>query len=152
MSKVFENQIKGIDAAVDRTNSLYVKWSKLQGENYYVSSILYMIYASGIHRQKDMSDVWGMPKQTVNTVITELVKNGDILLTADEKDKRSKRIELTKKGVQYAKSVVNPLIECEKKVIEKMGEARVRLLIETLSEYAAYLEEEMELRFKTRQK
>ena len=109
----WDKSIKAITSAVDRTDYLYEKWAKKQGVNNYVSRIMYMLYLSGVNRQKEMVENYGMPKQTVNTVITELQKKGYIILIPDENDKRSKIIKLTQEGINYANKIVTPLLDCE---------------------------------------
>lgn len=97
----WDKSIKAITSAVDRTDYLYEKWAKKLGVNNYVSRIMYMLYLSEVNRQKEMVENYGMPKQTVNTVITELQKKGYIILIPDENDKRSKIIKLTQEGINY---------------------------------------------------
>lgn len=48
----WDKSIKAITSAVDRTDYLYEKWAKKQGVNNYVSRIMYMLYLSGVNRQK----------------------------------------------------------------------------------------------------
>lgn len=135
-----DESIQAITSAVDRTDYLYEKWAKHLGVNSYVSRIMYMIYASGIAKQKDIVENYGMPKQTVNTVITELQKKGYIRLIPDESDKRSKIIQLTTEGIKYADAIITPLVNCEKTVLAEMGEERVKMLIDTLNQYSELFE------------
>lgn len=104
---------------------------------------MYMLYLSEVNRQKEMVENYGMPKQTVNTVITELQKKGYIILIPDENDKRSKIIKLTQEGINYANKIVTPLLDCEIRVLKKMGTQRVEMLIDTMNQYADLLETEM---------
>lgn len=117
----WDKSIKAITSAVDRTDYLYEKWAKKLGVNNYVSRIMYMLYLSEVNRQKEMVENYGMPKQTVNTVITELQKKGYIILIPDENDKRSKIIKLTQEGINYANKIVTPLLDCEIRVLKKNG-------------------------------
>lgn len=135
--------IQEINSVVERTDYLYEKWAKQHGINSYVLQIMYMIYASGINKQKDIVEKYGMPKQTVNTVIVELQKKGYIRLIPDENDKRSKIIILTDEGRRYAENIVNPLLNCEKEVLAEMGEERVEMLISTMNQYAELLEQKI---------
>lgn len=135
--------IQEINSVVERTDYLYEKWAKQHGINSYVLQIMYMIYASEINKQKDIVEKYGMPKQTVNTVIVELQKKGYIRLTPDENDKRSKIIILTDEGCRYAENIVNPLLNCEKEVLAEMGEERVEMLISTMNQYAELLEQKI---------
>lgn len=139
----WDKSIKAITSAVDRTDYLYEKWAKKLGVNNYVSRIMYMLYLSEVNRQKEMVENYGMPEQTVNTVITELQKKGYIILIPDENDKRSKIIKLTQEGINYANKIVTPLLDCEIRVLKKMGTQRVEMLIDTMNQYADLLETEM---------
>lgn len=139
----WDKSIKAITSAVDRTDYLYEKWAKKLGVNNYVSRIMYMLYLSEVNRQKEMVENYGMLKQTVNTVITELQKKGYIILIPDENDKRSKIIKLTQEGINYANKIVTPLLDCEIRVLKKMGTQRVEMLIDTMNQYADLLETEM---------
>lgn len=139
----WDNYIKEITAVVNRTDYLYEKWSKQHSVNNYVSTILYMLRAADMTTQKEMAECYGMPKQTVNTVISELHKKGYIQLIPDENDKRSKIIKLTDKGEKYADEIIDPLLACEKKVLAEMGEERVEMLIDTMKQYADLLEKTM---------
>lgn len=138
-----ENQIKEITSAIDRTQALYVKWSKMRGENYYISTVVYMLYSEGITKQKELVEKYGMPKQTVGTVISELENKGYVTLEIDKKDKRSKNVTLTKLGLDYAKTIVKPLMTCEKQVLKNMGDKNIKALIENLNLYSELLEKEM---------
>lgn len=135
--------IKEITSVANRTGYLYEKWAKRQGINNYVSQIMYMIYTNETNRQKDIAENYGMPKQTVNTIITEFQKKGYIRLIPDESDKRSKIIVLTDEGIKYAENIVKPLLNCEKKVLSKMGKERVEMLIDTMNQYAELFEQSM---------
>ena len=138
-----ENQIKEITSAIDRTQFLYVKWSKSRGENYYISTVVYMLYSEGVAKQKELVEKYGMPKQTVGTVISELERKGYVTLKVDEEDKRSKNVTLTKAGLEYAKTIVMPLMNCEKKALNNMGDKNIKALIENLNLYSELLEKEM---------
>lgn len=135
--------IKAVTSVVDRTDYLYEKWAKQHGLNSYILRIMYMLHTSDINRQKDIAENYGMPKQTVNTVITELQKKRYIRLIPDENDKRSKIIKLTDEGIKYAESIVAPLLNCEKAVLAEMGKERVEMLIDTMNQYAELFEQKM---------
>lgn len=138
-----EKQIKEITSAIDRTQALYVKWSKMRGENYYISTVVYMLYSEKVTKQKELVEKCGMPKQTVGTIISELESKGYVTLEVDENDKRSKNVALTESGLKYAKSIVMPLLNCEKSVLNNMGNTNIKTLIKNLNLYSELLEKEM---------
>jgi DNA-binding MarR family transcriptional regulator len=148
MEQKYNEKITEIVTLVDKIDNLYMMWSKQQGENYYVSSVVYMLYASDIHRQNEMAERYAIPKQTVNTIISRLEKDGYVTLIPDEKDRRGRLVYLTEKGNSYAKSIVDPLMACEQKTLDLMGNQKVDQLIELLDEYALLLEHEMKKKAK----
>lgn len=139
----WEKYIRAITAVTNRTNYLYEKWNKCHGINNYVSLVIYMLAYSDISTQRELSACYGMPKQTVNNVINQLKNEGYITLIPDETDKRSKRIALTEAGRKYAEKTVAPLVECEESVLKEMGGERVRMMIDTLTEYADLFEKRL---------
>lgn len=138
----WDEYIKAINCVSNRIDYLYEKWAKHQSVNSYHLKILYMIWVAEVNTQKEIANIYDMPKQTVNTIITELHKKGYIKLIPSKKDMRSKVIKLTDKGIQYAESIVRPLVEFEKNVLEKMGEKRVKMMIDTMIQYADLFEKE----------
>lgn len=139
----WEKYIKAITSETNRNDYLYAEWNKLHGINRYVSIIVYMLAYSDISTQRELSLCYNMPKQTVNNVVNQLKGEGYITLVQDENDRRSKRIILTEEGKKYADKIVKPLIEFEESVLEEMGEERVKIMINTLKEYADLFEKKM---------
>lgn len=139
----WERYIKAVTSEINRTDYLYDEWNKLHGVNGYVSIIVYMLAYSEISTQRELSLCYNMPKQTVNNVINQLKREGYITLVQDEADKRSKHIILTEDGKKYADKIVRPLIEFEESVLEEMGEERVKMMIDTMKEYADLFEKRL---------
>lgn len=139
----WEKYIKAVTSETNRTDYLYDEWNKLRGINRCVSVIVYMLAYSDISNQRELSLCCSMPKQTVNNVINQLKNEGYITLVQDESDRRSKRIVLMDDGKKYADKIVKPLIEFEKSVLKKMGEERVKIMIDTMKEYADLFEKQL---------
>ena len=59
--------------------------------------------------QKSISQMWFIPKQTVNTILKEFSANGYIELLTDKEDKRNKLVILTPEGNAYAGKIVEAL-------------------------------------------
>ncbi len=72
----YNEYIKKINSVMMKTDYLYSKWAKDHSVSNYVLNIMYMLRTAGINKQKDIADIYGMPKQTVNTVIAELNISG----------------------------------------------------------------------------
>ena len=84
--------------------------------------ILYSLYeAKENYTQKSISQMWSIPKQTVNTILKEFSANGYIELSPDKEDKRNKLIMLTPKGNAYAGKIVEALHRRKLLAIDRMG-------------------------------
>ena len=103
-------------------NAMYDDWAKEQGLSSNSALILYALYEAKENcTQKSISQMWSIPKQTVNTILKEFSANGYIELSADKKDKRNKLIMLTPKGNAYAGKIVESLRKRELFAIDQMG-------------------------------
>ena len=103
-------------------NAVYDDWAREQGLSSNSALILYALYEEKENcTQKSISQMWSIPKQTVNTILKEFSANGYIELSADKKDKRNKLIMLTPKGNAYAGKIVESLRKRELFAIDQMG-------------------------------
>ena len=103
-------------------NAVYDDWAREQGLSSNSALILYTLYEEKKNcTQKSISQMWSIPKQTVNTILKEFSANGYIELSADKKDKRNKLIMLTPKGNAYAGKIVESLRKRELFAIDQMG-------------------------------
>ena len=74
-------------------NAMYDDWAKEQGLSSSSALILYSLYeAKEKCTQKSISQMWSIPKQTVNTILKDFSANGYIELLTDKEDKRNKLI------------------------------------------------------------
>ena len=103
-------------------NAVYDDWAREQGLSSNSALILYALYEEKENcTQKSISQMWSIPKQTVNTILKEFSANGYIELSADKKDKRNKLIMLTPKGNAYAGKIIDSLRKRELFAIDRMG-------------------------------
>ena len=103
-------------------NAVYDDWAREQGLSSNSALILYTLYEEKENcTQKSISQMWSIPKQTVNTILKEFSANGYIELSADKKDKRNKLIMLTPKGNAYAGKIVESLRKRALFAIDQMG-------------------------------
>ncbi|MDD4510393.1 MAG: MarR family transcriptional regulator [Oscillospiraceae bacterium] len=91
----------------DMQFALYDEYAKKNGllmKTFLVLNALY--YAKDSMGQKEICDRTFQSKQTVNLIIKNLLKDGNITIEGDKEDKRNKLIYLTEKGRAYAKKTV----------------------------------------------
>lgn len=107
--------------------------------------VLYALFTiKGECTQQEISDFWFFPKQTVNTVITNLKKKGYVQLETIPGTRNKKNILLTEKGKDFGNKTVMLVYSAELKVLEKMEpEERIKC-IEIMDKYIFYLNEEID--------
>lgn len=127
-----------------QVNALYVRWANKHNIGYPEMMVLYALTTMGEMSQKEISDGFGLIKQTVNTVVRSLKKNGYITLKSNEKDKREKTVVLTEIGKQYCDEKIEPLLEAETRVYRKIGYERIKESQDTMELFNALFEKEIE--------
>lgn len=143
MSQHEREQLRLMNAGISKIDRLYSRWSQKSGVNTYAVGILYMLIEDGCITQKQISDEFDIPKQSVNNVISGLKNDGYISMEISRRDKRERVIVLTEGGKEYALKILTPLFEMEEAVVERLGEERMNQLIETTTAYADILEQVM---------
>lgn len=134
--------ITALNRALSRINGLYQKWYQLRGLNSYLLQTLNALVMEPDLTQREISDKYQIPRQTVNNAIQALKKDGYIELHQDEKDKRWKKILFTEQGRAYAEETVSPLFTLDQKIVKRMGKGKYVQLIALLQAYGDALEQE----------
>lgn len=137
---------------MSQTGRLYTKLNKFLKDDVDVTQILYAIYMEEGQTQKQISDGYGIPPQTVNNVVLEMQKNGHVVLEEDEKDKRRKKIKFTEKGHEFAKEKIGTILSLEKKAISAMGIENYKKIVELQELYYSSFKAEIEKFMKSQKK
>lgn len=95
------------------------------------------------YSQQDICDLWSLPKQTVNSVVMNLVKKGYITLEVIPGTRNRKLLRLTSAGRRYGKTVVCPVFEAECRSVSRLSEQERQLCLSLLGKYITYLKEEL---------
>ncbi|MGN0394523.1 MAG: MarR family winged helix-turn-helix transcriptional regulator [Coprococcus sp.] len=127
-----------------KENALYTKAASKLGVGRPEMMVLYALVTMGDQTQKQIAEQFGMQKQTVNTVVRRLKQDGYLMLSSENKDKREKIVALTAEGKIYAQNIVEPLLNAENTVYQKIGEERIRKMQETLDMFNVLFEKEIE--------
>lgn len=93
--------------------------------------------------QQEICDMWSLPKQTVNSIVSKLVKKNYITLETSLESRNRKLIHLTESGRKYGESVVLKVYESELHVLAKLSEADRNHFIHLLGNYITFLKEEI---------
>jgi len=138
-------QLYEFNASYKETNRLYSELAKKSGLSDCAFWLMYSIReADGKCTQKDLCNQWIMSKQTVNSALKGLERNGYITLTSSESDKRSKYITLTDKGAEYAHENIDIVFELEELTFQKLSVTERTAMIETNRKYQELFRAEVE--------
>lgn len=145
MDKMLKDQIDTINQRIKELNSLYHiaagKSGISDGEICIWSTLL---CSEDEYSQQDLSDLLYLPKQTVNSIISNLVKKGFVCLEHVPGTRNRKVVRLTEEGMDYGKSKVMWIFQAEQRAMEQTDPAQVSACIEMIEKYIAHLKEEID--------
>lgn len=111
--------------------------------------ILYNIYeAKEIYTQQELCKKCFWPKQTVNTAVANLVKNGYVRLEMIPGTRNQKKILLTQAGIELAQNTTEYVKAAELRAYGKLSKEELRMLLDVNQKLTSYLREEMEKELK----
>ena len=106
--------------------------------------VWYTLFVMGEeYSQQDICEIWSLPKQTVNSVVMNMVKRELIKLEVVPGTRNRKLLRLTDQGKSYGEAVVRPIFEAEYRTIARLTEQERQLCISLLGKYIRYLREEL---------
>ena len=97
----------------------------------------------GDYTQHDICNMWFLPKQTVNTIITGMVKKGYIELEIIPGTKNKKCIRITDLGKEYMEKIVMPIFSAEQRAFSRLPMEDRVIFFRTIRKYIDYLKEEI---------
>ncbi len=132
-------ELVSINKSLGIINGSYQKWYQKNNINSYLLQTMYALYNEPNLSQKEISENYQIPPQTVNNAIKALEKQGYLQLVPDERDRRWRKIVITDTGAKYIKDSVMPLVQLDNNVVEKMGRKKYQQLISLLEDYGITL-------------
>ena len=103
-----------------------------------------MIIMDDEYTQQDLCNEWSLSKQTVNSVILNMVKKGYVTLEVVPGTRNRKIIRLTPAGKTYGEQVIMPVFEAEQRALDRIPEEEKAYCMEILKKYVQYLKEELQ--------
>ncbi|MBQ7450910.1 winged helix-turn-helix transcriptional regulator [bacterium] len=133
-------KVKYLNAMLCEIDKLYQQLlqSKSLSDSEYVVLFAILELGEGC-LQKDIADNSYVNKKTINATIKKLEKNEIIILKAGKYP--NMHIYLTKKGKNYIKEKIFPIIDVENKVLENMPESEFDNLTEIYLKYITIFKE-----------
>lgn len=117
-------------------NALYEDWAKRHQMS--LSELLValsLIQQPQGCRQSQICRQWGLPKQTVNSLLKQWQKEEWVDFAQDPEDRRARLVALTPKGLSYVGEIARELIQTESLVWERLGEDTSRAFLDATQRY-----------------
>lgn len=114
-------------------NEFEIEYHKLA--SYYKLSdssfwILYELYENKEGcTQKELYTEWCLNKQTINSSVKYLTKEGYIALENLDNSKKFKKLKLTEEGMKLAKNTIGKVMKLEERVFENIDENEIDRVI-----------------------
>lgn len=112
-------------------DQLYAEWSKQWGLTSNDIFVLYSINENpGTCTQQQICKDLQLPKQTVNSILSQFESDGYVIKLPSEKDRRSKLISFTDKGKAYASKILSSIYEIEEAALYNMSPSQRERMLE----------------------
>lgn len=128
-------QIHAFNRLYYRIVGLYARLDNALGINPHLYKVLHGLVVSDLHTQKDIMQIYEMPKQTINNVILSLQKQGFVEVEISPNDKREKNINLTTSGKIYAQDFITQYTDFEWQIYQRLGAKKLEKFIEISTDF-----------------
>ena len=106
--------------------------------------VLYILWTEGDGlTQKEICDAWYYSRQTLNTCLKHLEKEGYIRLAPLEGNRKSKRVLFTEEGHAFAEKITLPLLDAENASLDRMTPEEQECLITLVHKRTEFLRAEL---------
>ena len=109
-------------------------------------SVLYILYSLAEENrqvtQQELVLEWSLPKQTVNTAVANLARQGLVYL--EQAEGKRKAVHLTAQGRQVAQEKLGPLVDAECRALARLSEEERAAYLALMERHTAYLREEIQ--------
>lgn len=144
MKEQTKQQLENLNQQIKELSGIYHQAAVRLGISDNEFWVWYTVFVMGEeYSQQDICEIWSLPKQTVNSVVMNMVKRGFIKLEVVPGTRNRKLLRLTDKGKSYGEAVVRPIFEAEYRTIARLTEEERQLCISLLNKYIRYLREEL---------
>lgn len=114
--------LQKLAASLNEMDHVYELYAKKYNLSYTSLQIINLITEIENCTQKKICEVSFLPKQTVNSIIKGLNKQGIVQLTIDPNNKRSKIISFTKYGLEFSNTLIPTIKNSEIYSINQLNE------------------------------
>ena len=132
-----DEKARAFCSAWQSLSTIYEDYARKCGISYNSLYILNAVRSIENCTQKQICERTLLPKQTVNNVITAFLKSGYIELREFPENRRIKTIHLTKKGQEYADTLIPHIHEADCRAMNALTDGQQDALLQLMETYVA---------------
>ena len=147
MNNNFNEQFKTFNHQIKELSGVYrniLSHSGISENEFWIWYTLLVMDGDSEYSQQDICDEWSLSKQTVNTIITNMVKKGYVELEVIPGTRNKKIIHITDTGRKYSEEIVIPIAEAEQKALEKIPAKERLACANAFNKYIVFLKKEFD--------
>ena len=122
------------------SNRFYYKFAKRYDMSDMALYTLQIIFYSNECIQNDLAEKLSLPKQTICSILDNFEKKGYIKREINPKDKRNRFVNLTKKGLEFAKPIIEDLENLDKSVLKCLTDEDIKKYTDCQKEIIKFME------------
>ncbi len=145
MNDMITEQLEVFNQVYKELDDIYHNYAKYCGMADSTFWVLYFICErEEPYTQKELCDKWFYSKQTINSTLKALEKQGYISLVMTLDNQKNKQILLTPEGKAFVEKKIYPMMEAEKRSFEGMSDAEREGLLALFQKHVTLLGAETE--------
>ena len=109
--KEARDDVRLLMMTIDRIDEVYYRAQRASGMKDSLFVLMYALSDGKPRSQKQICAEWHIPRSTLNTVVLEQVRLGNVELA--KSSHKEKLVSLTERGIDYARASLAPLFEAE---------------------------------------
>ncbi len=142
MKEVSHEQICALDALFYKVCGHFKEIEAAQGINGVFHKVIHALLLGGVRTQREITQEYKIPKQSVNKVISTLQKMGFLSLKTGS-DRREKIVELNAAGVAFAAEFLARYAAFKARVAGRLGAKKFEQFLRLFGEFEAALSDEL---------
>ncbi len=144
MEQKIKEQLEFVNQQLQDISGIYRKAINAVGVSQNEFWIWYTLIVIEIEcSQQDICNMWSLSKQTVNTIITNMIQKEFVSLEVVPGTRNRKIVHLSEAGKNYGKEIVMPIVDAEQKAFERLSQKDRLAIMTALASYTAMLKEEL---------
>ncbi len=138
----YREQLELISGYLCTITRLYHDSAKRYGLSYNTMVVCYALNYGQPCTQKQISEEWGLAKQSVYNVVKDLHKK-EYVVFWEGRNKKEKLVAFTSQGKNFVEKILEDNLALEERVLQRIGESGCLQLSENIGKFATIFEEEL---------